>query len=301
MTTSSTSRPTVGILWMLLAGALFVGVNALVKLLGEGMPATQAAFLRYALGLVFLLPVLPRLVRSRITPRHWRLFLLRGGFHGAGVALWFYAMTRIPLADVTAMNYMSPIYVTLGAALFMGEKLALRRILAIVVALIGALIILRPGMREITSGHYAMLGTAVIFAGSYMVAKQLADEVGALLIVAMLSVVVTLMLLPLAIPVWVRPEWWQIGVLFGVAALATTGHYVMTLAFAAAPMTVTQPVTFLQLVWAVALGALAFGEAIDPFVMLGGGLIIASVCFITWREAMVKRRSITPAPNATRV
>ena len=74
----------------------------------------------------------------------------------------------------------------------------------------------------------------------------------------------------------------------------------MTLAFAAAPLTVTQPVTFLQLVWAVLLGAVVFGEAADGWVIFGGAVIMASVTFITWREA-IARRKITPAAVETKV
>ena len=75
----------------------------------------------------------------------------------------------------------------------------------------------------------------------------------------------------------------------------------MTLAFAAAPVTVTQPVTFLQLVWAVLLGALVFAEPVDIWVVFGGVLILASVSFITWREAVLNRRPITPTTNGTKV
>ena len=74
----------------------------------------------------------------------------------------------------------------------------------------------------------------------------------------------------------------------------------MTLAFRAAPLAVTQPVTFLQLVWAVLLGALIFGEGVDIFVVLGGTVIVGSVSFISWREAMLKRR-VTPPVSATKV
>lgn len=295
------SRPVVGVLWMLLTGILFVGVTALVKYLGPGVPAAQAAFLRYALGLVFLIPMVPALRRAVLSKRQWGLFTLRGLSHSFGVMLWFYAMARIPIADVTAMNYMSPIYVTLGAALFLGETLALRRVMAIVLALIGALIILRPGFREIGSGHLAMLGAAVVFGASYLLAKLLTDETSAVVVVAMLSVWVTIGLAPMAWAVWEPPSGHTIFVLFGVAALATAGHYTMTLAFAAAPVTVTQPVTFLQLVWAVSLGAVFFDEGIDPWVILGGVVILGSVTFITWREAVLKRRTITPAALATKV
>jgi drug/metabolite transporter (DMT)-like permease len=72
----------------------------------------------------------------------------------------------------------------------------------------------------------------------------------------------------------------------------------MTRAFRAAPLSVTQPVTFLQLVWATLLGALVFGEAVDPFVVLGGAVIIGAISYITWREAVVQRRPVTPAAVA---
>ncbi len=117
----------------------------------------------------------------------------------------------------------------------------------------------------------------------------------------MLSVTVTIGLAPFAAAVWVTPTWDQIGWLFLVAAFATAGHYTMTLAFAAAPVTVTQPVTFLQLVWAVTLGAVVFGEPVDGWVVAGGAIIMASVMFITWREAVVKRLAVTSTAPETKV
>ena len=301
MTQARKSRPLLGVFWMLVTGLLFVGVTALVKSLGTTLPASEAAFLRYALGLVLLLPLIGKLSRQHVTPTQWKLFALRGAIHSVGVALWFFAMARIPLADVTAMNYLSPILITLGAAIFLGERLHARRIAAVVAGLVGAVIILRPGLREIGPGHLAMLGTATTFAASYMISKRLSDEADPVLIVAMLSVTVAIGLAPMAIPVWITPDLTQVAVLFGVAILATGAHYCMTLAFKAAPMTVTQPVTFLQLVWSVLVGALVFNEAVDPFVILGGTLILSAVTFITWREAVLKRREITPPAVATKV
>ena len=105
-------------------------------------------------------------------------------------------------------------------------------------------------------------------------------------VVGMLSVTVTIGLAPFAFAVWITPTWEQIFWLLLVACYATAGHYTMTLAFAAAPLTVTQPVTFLQLVWATTMGAVVFGEAVDPYVIFGGAIIIGSISFITWREAV---------------
>ncbi len=290
-----------GIFWMLVTGLCFVAVTALVKYMGPRMPPAEAAFLRYFLGLVFLLPMLPAVRAAHLTRRQLGLFTLRGVLHSAGVILWFYAMTRIPIAEVTAMNYLAPVYVTLGAAIFLGEKLAARRIAAVVIALIGAAVILRPGFREVEAGHLAMLFAAVVFAGSYLLAKILADELKATVVVAMLSIFVTIGLAPFALADWVTPSLADIGLLFAVASFATAGHYTMTRAFAAAPVTVTQPITFLQLVWAVLLGVLFFAEPVDIWVIAGGAVILGSVTFMTWREAMMKRTPVTPTMPETKL
>ena len=293
-------RPVVGVFWMIVTGLMFVAVTAVVKHVGDGVPAAQAAFLRYVLGLVFLLPMIRPILRARLTTRQLRLFGLRGVVHTLAVILWFYAMARIPIAEVTAMNYLSPVYVSLGAALFLGERLPPRRLAAVLVALVGAMIILRPGVKAVEPGHIAMIGTAIFFACGYLIAKIVSGEVSAPVVVGMLSITVTIGLAPFAYAVWVTPTMSQLGWLFLVACFATAGHYTMTLAFAAAPLTVTQPVTFLQLIWAVTLGAVVFGEAVDGWVIFGGAVIMASVSFITWREA-VARRSVTPSVPATKV
>ncbi|MEP3299018.1 MAG: DMT family transporter [Pseudoruegeria sp.] len=287
---ASSNSPLIGAMWMAITGLNFVAVTATVKIIGPGLPAAEAAFLRYLLGLVFLIPLMGQLGTISLSKPTLKLLSLRGAVHALGVILWFYAMARIPMADVTAMNYMSPIYVTLGAALFLGEKLAFRRILAILCAFAGVLIILRPGLRELSSGHIAMLGAALAFAGSYLIAKRVSDNLSPGIVVAMLSITVTIGLAPFAFAVWVTPEWSQIGWLFLVACFATTGHFAMTKAFQAAPVTVTQPVTFLQLLWATLIGAIFFAEPVDSWVVAGGVVIVISVSFITWREALLKRR-----------
>ena len=301
MSEHPSSRPGVGIAWMVFTGVLFVMVTGLVKYLGPTMPAPQAAFLRYALGLILLVPMLPFREGLRLQKHQLRLSVWRGVLHSGAVTLWFFAMARIPIADVTAMNYMAPIYVTIGAALFLGERLALRRLGAIAFALLGVIIILRPGFREIGAGHMAMVLATLFFGASYLLAKRLTDEMPAGLVVVLLSVIVTIALLPMALVVWVPPSGFDLIILFLVACIATLGHYTMTLAFKATSISVTQPVTFLQLVWAVTLGVVVFGEAVDPFVVLGGGIILGSVTFISWREATLQRRLRTPHVPATKV
>ena len=282
-------RPLAGIGWMVLTGLLFVGVTAGVKHGAKDLPAPESAFLRYVFGLVWLLPAWREIRGAPLTRQQLRILGIRGFAHSFAVMLWFFAMTRITIAEVTAMNYMTPVYVTLAAAFVLGEKLAARRILAILLAFLGALLILRPGLRALDDGHYAMIFAAMLFAFSYLIAKRFSGELPATTIVAMLSIVVTVCLAPFAFAVWRTPTLSEAAWIMGVAFLATAGHYSMTRAFAAAPVSVTQPVTFLQLIWSVLLGLFVFSEEADAWVILGGTVIIAATTFIAIREAMLSR------------
>ena len=293
-------RPVQGVLWMLAMTLSFTAVNVIVHWLGSGLPAAQTSFIRFLWGWVFVAPALWKITQSRFAPRVWALFGLRGVLQGIAVLMWFFAMARIPIADVTAIGYLNPIVVTIGGALLLGEGFAWRRGLAIGIAVIGALVILRPGVREIMPGHVAQLGAALFFGISYLVMKRLSGLAPASVIVAMMTVVVTLFLAPFAWLVWkpmtLSENFW----LAATALFATLGHYCMTRAFACAPLTVTQPVVFLQLVWASTAGFLLFGEAVDPWVILGGAMIIGAISYMTWREAQIKRRATPPFP-ATKI
>jgi len=295
------NKSLVAIFWMFITGLLFVGVTGIVKHLGSGLPAAEAAFLRYVMGLVFVIPLIGLIKRANLTKVELSLFVWRGAVHSVGVMLWFYGMTMLPMAEVTAMSYLSPVFVTIGAALFLGERLAALRIMAIVFAIIGVLVILRPGFREVSLGHIAMLINGGLFAASYLIAKVMADRVEPLVVVGMLSIFVTIGLAPWAFLVWVPPTLTQLGWTFVLATFATVGHYTMTLALRAAPIAVTQPVTFLQLIWSILLGILIFSEGFDEWVVIGATIIILSISFIMWREGRVRNKTITPLSPETKL
>ncbi|MFV0293338.1 MAG: DMT family transporter [Paracoccus sp. (in: a-proteobacteria)] len=286
-----------GVAWMLLTGLCFVGVNALVKYFGAGLPAPQAAFIRFLFGLIFLIPILLRIMYDGIPRALYGAFFLRGGLHVLVVSLWFFAMTRIPIAEVTAIGFLNPTVATLGAALLLKERFSWRRGLAILIAFAGALVVLRPGMRGLGTGHLAQVIAAIAFGISYLLARWLAQRVPAEVVVAMMAVTVTIGLTPVALVVWVPPNWTQVGGMGLVAIFATLGHYTMTRAFAVAPMAVTQPVTFLQLIWASFLGTAVFHEPLDPMVLVGGAMMIGAISCITWREARLRSASRQRNPS----
>ncbi|MFN3992550.1 MAG: DMT family transporter [Tabrizicola flagellatus] len=288
-------RPVEGVLWMLATTLAFVGVNGIVRYLGTDLPAAQSAFIRFAFGLLFLAPALWSMRGMRLPQGIWPLFLWRGTLHVAAVILWFWAMARVPVAEMAAIGFLNPVIVLVIAGLLLGEGLGRGRVVSVLVALVGALIVLRPGLREVTTGHLSQLAATLCFAVSYIFAKRLSGMAPASVVVAVLSVTVAAGLAPIAAWVWQPVSPAQLAWLAAVAALATLGHYTMTRAFRAAPLAVTQPVTFLQILWATLLGMLVFAEPVDGFVILGGALIVGAVSLNTWAEA--RKGRIPPQPE----
>ena len=290
-----------GIFWMLLTGLIFAGVTGIVRYVGSNMPVIEAAFIRYAIGTLMIAPFFLRNWKGKPERATLKLHIVRSLIHGVAVILWFFAMARIPMAEVTAIGFIAPIFVTIGAALFLGERLHLRRLFGVMAGFVGAMVIIRPGFEEINLGQFAQLGAAPLFAASFIIAKKLTARENSSTIVGVLSLGCTLTLLPGAILQWRPPTSEEIGWLTLCALLATAGHFTLTKAFAAAPITVTQPLSFLQLIWASAIGIMVFGEPIDPYVVLGSLIVVTAVTYISHREIQVRRRAQTPPAVATKV
>jgi drug/metabolite transporter (DMT)-like permease len=278
-----------GVAWVLVSSVCFVAVTGLVRHLGSDMDAVQAAFIRYAFGVVLLIPTLFQIRRSAFRITRLAPHALRGLVHGIGVMLWFFAMTHIPIADVTALGFTAPIFVTIGAALFLGERLRLRRLAAVSMGFVGALVIIRPGLIDIELGAMAMLTAAPLFAISMLIAKRLVADQPPAVVVALLSVFVTLVLMPPALYVWRAPTVEELGWLLATAVFATLGHIALSKAYSLVDITVTQPITFIQLVWASMLGYFVFAEVPDIWTIFGGLIIVVSASYIAHREAQLAR------------
>ena len=275
---------------MAASGLCFVCVAVLVRWVGPGLPAPQAAFIRYFFGTLMLAPVFYRLLKGEQRIVSVGLNIGRGVAHALAVILWFFAMARIPMAEVTAIGYLTPVVVTVAAAVFLGERLQARRLVAVVIGFIGVLIILRPGFKELSLGQLAQLGTTPLFAASFILTKKLTETDSNTVIVAVLSLVCTITLMIPAVFYWVPVSMREYVLLFLTAAFATLGHLTLTHAFRSAPISVLQSVTYFQLIWATLLGVLLFGDLIDGYVVVGGAVLVLSTSYIAHREAVLAGR-----------
>jgi len=276
---------------MAISGICLVGVTGVVRGLGSELNPIQASFIRYVFGIALVLPIFLKMGKSGIPFSHIGFLAGRGAVHGIAVMLWFFAMTRIPVADVTALGFTSSIFTVIGAVLVLKEPLYNHRMLAVLAGLTGSLVILRPGFQVIDIGALALLLAAVLFACSVLMAKHLTRTQTSSTIVAFLSLFAALTLLPLALLVWQTPTWEELLWLLITAVLATSAHYTMNRALHAAEITALQPITFLQLIWATLLGLIMFNEQPDIWIWIGGGIIVATATLTAHKDAQVERQS----------
>ena len=273
---------------MLLTGLCFVAVMVSVKYLSKDLPSIQAAFFRYLFGLILILPLFKFQYKKNTNKLPIFKYGLRGIIHGFAVVLWFYSVANIPMADVTAINYLTPIFTTIGAILIFKEVITLNRVGALLLSFIGAMLILKPGIEIFSYGKIAQLLSTILFATSYLIAKNLTKTESTNLIVIFLTFFATITLLPFTFFLWVNPSIGDLLLLFGVAILGTLGHYFMTMALSLAPLSVTQPVIFFQLIWSTLIGLLLFGESLDIFILIGGSFIVVAIVQLSSNEKLIK-------------
>ena len=170
-------------LLMLLAMLMFTVMGICIRLSSAFVPVLEIVFFRNALALLILAPLLIRSGVASIQMNRPKLFFGRAEINFIGMLSGFTAVTLIPLADMTALTFTSPIFVTIGAALFLGEVIRIRRMAAIAVGFIGALIILRPGLVEVSTGAMLALVSALTIAIASLIVKKMTETESASAIV----------------------------------------------------------------------------------------------------------------------
>ena len=273
-----------GLLLVLLGGLFITTLTWIVRSVADDINPLQAGFMRYAFGTLLLLPMAFKFKATDLAPRLVGGHIIRSIVHAISVLLWFYAVTKISLADLTALSFTSPVFITIGAFLFLGETFSYRRLGGIVTAFIGAVIILRPGVEAISVGAIAILISAPFQAASTLIGKHLAPRTSTYAMVFYLSLFVTLTSLIPTLFVWNMPSLNTCALTFGAAVLATCAHFCWTKSFQIADLSFTQPGMYFTLIWAVAIGFFIYDERPDVWSGAGAAIIIAATAYIAARE-----------------
>jgi drug/metabolite transporter (DMT)-like permease len=274
-------------MWAALAGFLFVSLNTLARSLAIELGSFETQFLRYLMGLLLFVPWVIRHGAASYKPKHVKGQFIRGAFHTVGLILWFYALPKIPIADTTAISFLGPIFIMIGAAWFLKEQMHLDRWVASILGFTGVMIVVGPHLGG-TGGWYnlVMLASGPMFAASFLITKALTKYESTRVIVFWQSFTVSIFSLPLALVQWTwpTPTQWLLYVVCG--ALGSLGHLSLTKAFRSADISATQALKFLELIWAAAWGWLVFNDVPTQTTLIGGAVICAATIWIARREAM---------------
>jgi S-adenosylmethionine uptake transporter len=284
---SDTSQsPLRGLGFAFAAFGLFATHDAVIKLLGMQFAVFQIIF--FAMLFAFV-PMSVMMLADRqvdnFRPHHPWLILIRSTTTVIAMSTAFYAFTVLPLAEVYALLFATPLLITAMSAWLLGEPVRGQRWAAVIVGLIGVLIVLRPGVTVITFGHICALIAAFCSAlGSIIMRKIGGEERTAVMILyPMLSSILAMgLILPF---VYVPMQIMDLGLSASVGVMSVFAQMMIIAAYRAAPAAVVAPTQYSQILWATAFGALFFNELPDMWVGVGAAIIIASGVFIVWRES----------------
>jgi len=280
-----------GMLWMAATGFIFVVMNTIMKWLSQDLDPWLVGFLRYLLGAFVMLGPALRSGTRALWPKAPALQFLRGCFHAGGMILWFAALPMVTLAELTAIGFSGPLFICLGAVLFLKERMTGVRWAAVLIGFAGVVLVVKPwesaGFAGISTGMLLMLASAPVFAGSFLTAKVLMRHDRSEVVVLWQHLWVSVLLVGFALAYWANPSPAQWGLLILCGFLGAGGHYCMVRAFRVVDISAVQPVKFLELVWAAILGILVFGTAPAGATVIGGVVILASTLLLARHESRV--------------
>lgn len=272
-------------LWVALSGLLFSLLNTILRKITFTIDPFESQLLRYLFGIAAMLPLLWHQGWRSYIPINLSGQLWRGAVHTLGLMLWFMALPHIALADMTAIGFTGPIFIMIGAAWFLGEKMRGDRWLAAAIGFAGVLVVVLPKISG-QGNWYAlvMLASSPVFAASFLMTKTLTRYEKSGVIVLWQSIGVSVLSLPLGLLHWTQPTLWQWLGFMLTGILGSLGHYCLTRGFRIADISATQSLRFLDLIWASLMGWLVFSDVPSHTTLLGASVILASTIWIARRE-----------------
>jgi drug/metabolite transporter (DMT)-like permease len=298
MATEARSATLAGIGLMSLGVFLFCVNDAIGKWLVATYPVGEFLAIRSGATLILLVPFIWKAGRAIFTgaPRPG-LQLLRLVLGTTEVALFFWAVAYLPLADAITFYLAGPIYVTALSALLLGEKVGWRRWLAVLAGFVGVLIALRPSAATLTWPALIALTGSVAFAFLMIVTRMLRDTHDLVLMTSQMSgtFVLGAVTTPFA---WVTPSAYDLIFLVAIGMISIGAQFSINRSLRLAPASVVVPYQYSMLVWAILFGYAVFGDVPDRFMLTGSAIIIAAGLYIFWREQAVGRaeQTFTPPP-----
>ena len=279
------SSQTKAIILNILSIVLFSIMVIFIRKASENLHVLEVVFFRNLLAFIVMLPLLRSTGLAAIKMNNTRLFFMRGFVGAIGMIAGFTCLTLIPLAQATAISFSQPLFITIGATLFLGEIIKARRIAAIIVGVIGMLIIVQPGFNSFSFGIMLAIISALALSVNALIVKKLTiTDSPQAIIMWMVIMLIPITFIP-AITVWQWPSFETWLYLWGIAILGTLAHFSWTKSYAMAEITSLEPIGFIKLPIIALLGWMIFAEIPGTWTWVGGLIIFMSTIYISQREA----------------
>ena len=263
---------------MVLGMSAFIGNDAMIKAVGERLPAAQMLVVRGVMAILLIVLVarqLGALPRIRDVLDRW--VLLRASFEGLGTFLYLAALFNLPLGNVTAINQSSPLFVAVLAMLFLKERVGTARWLAIGAGFAGVLLVIQPGLAGFNAYAWLCLIATLIYAFRDLLTRKVPPATPSILITLATATVVWLMAGGvLLVQGWTPMQARDVGLLAIASVLLSTGYYASIAAMRHAELSVVAPFRYVGLLWAVLLGWLVWGDIPNTLAWGGIALLIAA-------------------------
>ena len=274
-------------LLMFLSCIVFSITMSVIRHLSASIPPLELVFFRNFFGLLAIVPLFFRTGFAPLRTKRFGLHVLRGLSTLVAMVGFFTAIAVMPLTDAVALGFTTPLFVTIGAVLFLSETVRLRRWTATGIGFLGAMVVLRPGFAEVSVASLLLLLSAAAVACSMILIKILSRTESVRAIIAYMGLLVTPASLIPALFVWVWPSVEEFGWLVVLGTLATAGHLCVARALALADATAVMPIDFTKLPITALIAYVAFSEVADVWTWVGAAVIFGASIYIAHRESKV--------------
>ena len=271
----------------LLAILLFAGMDTLIKYLSGGYPVAQLMFARSVVALVLVGGIsVARGGWGGMRTRRPFAHVLRSLAGLLSMGCFFYAFKHLPLAEVYVLSFAGPLFITALSVPLLGEPVGWRRWAAVLVGFGGVVVMARPEAGAPLLPVLVGVAAAFFYALAMIAVRGLARTESNTAIVVYLMLTTTVVSGVAAVPDWVQPGWFDLGLMLLVGTLGGAAQVLMTQAFRLGRAAVVAPFEYTGMIWATLFGFLVFGDVPTPAVLTGAGIIIASGLYILYRETL---------------
>jgi drug/metabolite transporter (DMT)-like permease len=288
---ASSSRIAVSSTFLLAAGLtifsnfFFTASHGIVRHIGPELHPFEITFFSNLFSALFYVPWFLKVGLSPLKTTKFKFHFIRAFFNVAALIAWYTALSLVPLADAVALGLAGPLFVTVGAMLFLGEKIKMRRWIALGIGICGALVIIRPGFETLSIGFLFVILSGACGAGTKLFAKHLSETDSAVTCSAYVAILQTPISFCFALFVWKTPSLEQLGWLAATGVFVALAHLCMVQAFKYVEVSALEPFVFTRLIWAALIGFFIFSEFPGAWTWVGAAIIVSASTYIAHRES----------------